>query len=185
MSARKKVLISFFVIFASLTVIFYLKNKSQNFSQFSREQDMKQQEKKAELRLQTPTVLAKVGEQFSISLFLETRTSDISSFDAVVSYDPETVRIDEIKTTGAFPLYTRKLIEDFKNRFVISGVQTDLNKKLDFSSKELAEVLVTPLKKGKAEFSFIIEGKKYTNLTSASLADVPFNSNKLVVEVKE
>lgn len=139
----------------------------------------------AELTLVSASKSATVGQTFKFSLFFKTQNPDISSYDAVISYDPELVRIDEIKTSNIFPVITRKLIEDFKNRFIITGVQTDLKNRLLVSEGELAEITATPLKAGKAIFGFIIEGRKYTNMVKSNLQDIPFSSNTLEIPIGE
>lgn len=172
MSARTKVIIAIFIIVLSVFIIFFLKLK-------------KSEKTAAKLTLVSASKTVTVGQDFKFSLFFKSQDRDISSFDAVVSYDPEVVRIDEITTSNIFPVYTRKLIEDFKSRFIITGVQTDLKNRLLVSEGELAEITATPLKAGKAVFGFIIEGRKYTNMVKSNLENIPFSSNTLEIPIAE
>lgn len=139
----------------------------------------------AELNLKLNQENVTLGESFSVFIFYKTKTLDISSFDAVVAYDPESIRVDEIKTSDVFPQYPRKLIEDFKSRFVVTGVQTNLKNKLKASNGELAEIAVTALKPGNTKLNFVIDGQKFTNMANSKMQDVHLKTNVLDVEIKE
>jgi hypothetical protein len=169
------VIISVFIIFAALATIFFL--KSRKVAQIA--------EAKSEMKLISATSAVKVGEQFKFSLAFKNFDTDVSSFDAVVSYDPETVRIDEINPSNIFPVTARKLIEDFKNRFIVTGVQKESGQKLAVMEGELAEMTATALKPGKAIFSFIVDGRKYTNMVNSKVENIPVKTNMLEIMVEE
>lgn len=126
-----------------------------------------------------------IGEKFSVYIFFKSQTLNISSFDAVVAYDPEAVRVDEIKTSDVFPEYPRKLIEDFKERFVVTGVQTNLKSRLKALNGELAEIVMTALKPGKTELKFIIDGQKFTNMADSKLQSIALKTNVLNIKIDD
>lgn len=141
--------------------------------------------KTATLKLDTESPHVKVGEEFKLSLLLINKAGgDVSSFDAVIMYDPDFVRIDEIKTSDIFPFYPRKLIEDYKNRFIITGVQNNPDI-LNTRSGEVAGVLITPLKIGKTSFDFLVDGEKYTNVLNSKLENVLAGTEQVEVEIGE
>jgi hypothetical protein len=176
LSARNKKIVAIFVIISSLAVIFSLKMKEQRKAQIVPQ---------AEMILTSAAKNATVGVPFKFSFFLKSTRKDLAAFDTVVSYDSTLVRIDEIKTFDVFPLYPRRLIEDFKNRFIVTGVQTDLSKEFVLKSAEIAEITATPLKTGKLIFQFEQDGRKFTNISNFKADEVPFTTNKLEVEVGE
>lgn len=126
----------------------------------------------AKLQLEADAGTVTVGQQFKLTLFFSNPAPEVASFDAVVTYDPEKVRVDEIKTVDLFQFYPRRLIEDFKNRFIVTGIQTDAKASLPRATGAVAEVLVTPLRSGKAQFQFLIDGDKYTNVMNQQLANI-------------
>ncbi len=141
--------------------------------------------KTARLSLTALNAKPKVGEQVVVSLEFQNQTPNIISFDAVVQYDPEVLRIDEIKPKTVFSLYPRKLIEDDKKRFIVSGFQQDLKQPLSLSNGSLAEVLVTPLKSGKTKLEFLVEGTKYTNMLDSKSENILGKTEGLEIEIGE
>lgn len=176
MPARTKIIIAIFVIVSGIVFVFSLKTK--NTINIFRKPE-------GELKLVTAATSVKVGEPFTFSLFFNNKDTDVVSFDAIVSYDPEVLRVDSITTTNVFPVYTRKLIEDFKSRFIITGVQTNLKNNLSVSQGELAEITATPIRAGETTLSFIVDGNKYSNLTKSNLESIPLKTNSLKVNVGE
>lgn len=135
------------------------------------------------LSLTTLNPKPKVGEQIVVNLEFQSPTPNIISFDAVVSYDPEVLRVNEINPKTMFSLYPRKLIEDDKKRFIVTGIQTDLKQALPFVSGPLAEVLVTPLKSGKTKLEFLVEGAKYTSMLNSKAENILGKTEGLEIEV--
>lgn len=142
-------------------------------------------EKNVVLKLNSEVDKTVVAKPFKLFLYFTSQSGDISSFDAVVSYDPEIVQVDEIMAGDTFPFYPRKLIEDFKSRFVITGVQQNLKNELKVKSGELAQISVTPLRAGRAEFIFLVDGDKYTNVMNRALENVLQNAVGVNVEITE
>jgi len=163
------------VILTGLFVIFSLKMKKQNIVKSPGQ---------TEIILTSATKNAEVGVPFKFSLFLKTTRHDLASFDAVVTYDSTLIRIDTINTFNVFPQYPRRLIEDFKNRFIVTGIQTDLTHEFVLKSNEVAEITATPLKSGNAKFQFAVDGRKFTNVSSFKAEDVPITTNELEVNVQ-
>ena len=137
------------------------------------------------LKLNSEVDKSVVAQPFKLFLYFTSENTDISSFDAVVTYDPEMVQVDEIRQTDVFPFYPRKMIEDFKSRFVITGVQQSLKSELKVKNGELAQISVTPLREGSAEFNFLVDGDKYTNVMNRALENVLQNAVGTTVEITE
>jgi hypothetical protein len=185
LSARTKIVISGFVIVLALSIVLVLKFSRNEMISNNQTNVNQANNVSSELKLVSASNNVKVGEQFMISLSFKNLDTDVASFDAVVSYDPTAVRIDEIKPTNIFPVIARKLVEDFKSRFIVTGVQKEAGQKLSVSEGELAEIMITPLKPGKTSFSFIVDGRKYTNMASTASQDIPLKTNTLEVTVEQ
>lgn len=182
MKAHKIIIICIILLFVIAVAIFFLWPTVQKNVPLP---IFKTTAKTVLLKLDSSVDQTIVGKQFEVDLYFSSETNDVSSFDAVVTYDPEIVRVDEIKGSDMFPFYPRKLIEDFKSRFVVTGVQKSLKSELKAKSGIAAQVLVTPLKTGKIEFQFLIDGDKYTNVMNRNLENVLKSAVGTEVEVNE
>jgi hypothetical protein len=142
-------------------------------------------QKSAEMKLVASAEKTRVGTPFSVSLLFTNDTPQIAAFDAVVSYDPDMLRVDEIVASDIFSLYPRKKIEDFKQRFIITGVQTDLKMPLKSANGELATISITPLKSGTTRLDFVIEGDKYTNIVNSKPENILRKATGVEVNITE
>ena len=179
---RKIITIAVITVFLLFLAYLYINNNSGAKEKLTR--FFPRVVKTATLKLDTESPKVKVGEEFKLSLLLMSKTGGVSSFDAVIIYDPDFVRVDEIKTSDIFPFYPRKLVEDYKNRFVITGVQNKPDP-LNIRSGEVAAVLITPLKIGKTGFDFLVEGEKYTNVLNGKLENILDKTEGVEVEIGE
>ncbi len=179
---RKIITFAVITVFLLFLAYLYINNNSKAQEQLAR--FFPKVTKTATLKLDTESPKVKVGEQFRVSLILINKTGGVSSFDAIIIYDPDFVRVDEIKTSDIFPFYPRKLVEDYKNRFIITGVQNNPNP-LNIRSGEVAVVLVTPLKSGNTGFDFLVDGEKYSNVLNGKLENVLAGTEGVKVEIGE
>lgn len=137
----------------------------------------------AVLKLSSSTDRPAVGAPFTIVLSYANAKPDAVSFDAVVNYDPEVLRIDDIKTKGIFAFYPRKLIEDYKNRFVITGANFDLKNEIPPASGVLAEITVVPLRVGRTKLEFLTD-RDQTTVVNKLAKNVLERAEGLELEIK-
>lgn len=181
----------FFVLFAALALVAIFFIKWQQGEQIiplkppTFPQIIAPDVKTAEMKLVSSSTSMKVGENFKVSIMFQNKTAAVGSFDAVVSYDPDVLRADEIVPSTVFPLYPRKLIEDFNKRVIVTGVITDLNTNLPVASGELATVSFTALKSGRTKLDLLVEGDKYTNVMNKKPENILKSATGVDIDITE
>jgi hypothetical protein len=136
------------------------------------------------MKLTAPAVAVKIGQTFNVSIAFSDDRTDFSAFDAVVSYDPEMIRVDEIRPSNIFQTYPRKLIQKDRKRLIVTGVQTDLAQNLSAPNGELAILVFTPLKPGKTKLDFMVDGDRYTNMMNKTPANVLEKAEGVEIDIQ-
>ncbi len=141
-------------------------------------------EKNAVMQISASTNNPQIGTPITLILSFSAPSAKLFSFDAIVNYDPEVLRIDSIKTKSIFPFYPRRLIEDYKNRFIITGINMDRKNPLSAAGGVLAEITAMPLRTGKTRLEFLFDGGNFSNLIDSNDKNILEKAEGIEIEIK-